>query len=282
MCGIRPIREVRLGDGITLMPVTSTPTPDDVIDSIMKSNHASEMELGILIATLRMTTAQIKTEGAIGKELAMKAWNAQQICVLLGAILNCDLAWYFQADRPVEMFSANTDIHIIMKNVYKISNECIEVSYEKCSFLETRIEKACKLAEINEKFYLATNAMWSYRLNFMPAIRIRVIWSEIEALFMVDRNIKNTIAIMSSRFIYDNDDMIEDIKTLYKSARSKATHEYKNGTYVLYEKSNELLYKLILKCKLNEKLKLKCNLNEIVKLKCIVEENTPDVNFLRS
>ena len=106
------------------------------------------------------------------------------------------------------------------------------------------------------------NAMWSYRLNFMPAIRISVIWSGIEALFMVDRNIKNTIAIMSSRFIYGNDDMIEDIKTLYKSARCKATHEYKNGTYDLYEKSNELLYKLI--------------------LKCIDEENTPDVNFLRS
>ena len=87
-----------------------------MIDSIMKSNHASEMELGILIATLRMTTAQIKIEGAIGKELAMKTWNAQQICVLISAILNCDLAWYFQADRPVEMFSANTDIHIIMEN----------------------------------------------------------------------------------------------------------------------------------------------------------------------
>ena len=96
----------------------------------------------------------------------------------------------------------------------------------------------------------------------MPAIRISVIWSGIEALFMVDRNIKNTIAIMSSRFIYGNDDMIEDIKTLYKSARCKATHEYKNGTYDLYEKLNELLYKLI--------------------LKCIDEENTPDVNFLRS
>ena len=88
LCGIRPIREVRLGDGITLMPATSTPTPDDMIDSIMKSNHASEMELGILIATLRMTTAQIKIEGAIGKELAMKTWNAQQICVLISAILN--------------------------------------------------------------------------------------------------------------------------------------------------------------------------------------------------
>lgn len=37
LCGIRPIREVRLGDGITLMPATSTPTPDDMIDSIMKA-----------------------------------------------------------------------------------------------------------------------------------------------------------------------------------------------------------------------------------------------------
>ena len=125
---------------------------------------------------------------------------------------------------------------------------------------ETRIEKACKLAEVNEKFYLATNAMWSYRLNFMPAIKISVIWSGIEALFMIDHNIKNTIATVSSRFIYGNDDKIEDIKNLYKEARCKATHEYQNGTYDLYKKSNELLYKLI--------------------LKCIDEGHTPDVNYI--
>ena len=54
------------------MPATSTPNPDDMIDSIMKSNHASEVELGVLIATLRMTTSQIRIEGAVGKELAVK------------------------------------------------------------------------------------------------------------------------------------------------------------------------------------------------------------------
>ena len=64
--------------------------------------------------------------------------------------------------------------------------------------------------------------MWSYRLNFMPAIKISVIWSGIEALFMIDHNIKNTIATVSSRFIYGNDDKIEDIKNLYKEARCKA------------------------------------------------------------
>lgn len=115
----------------------------------------------------------------------MKTWNAQQICVQISAILNCDLAWYFQADRPVEMFSADTDIHIVMENMYKIPSGCIEMSGEKCSFLEERIGKACKLAQINEKFCLATNAMWSYRLNFMQAIRVSVIWNGIEALFMV-------------------------------------------------------------------------------------------------
>lgn len=97
LCGIKPIREVKISEGITLMPATSTPNPDDMIDSIMKSNHASEVELGVLIATLRMTTSQIRIEGAVGKELAVKTWNVQQICVMMSAILNCDLAWYFQA-----------------------------------------------------------------------------------------------------------------------------------------------------------------------------------------
>ena len=258
LCGIKPAREVKLGEGISLIPASSNPNPDDMIDSIMKSDHASELELGVLIATLRMTTAQIKIEDATGKDLAVKTWNAQQICVQISTILNCDLAWYFQADRPVEMFSADTDIHMTMGNMYKMPNECIEVSSEKCTFLEERIEKACNLAQTNEKFYLASNAMWSYRLNFMQAIRISVIWSGIEALFMVDQNIKNTIAIVSSRFIYGNDSKIEDIKTLYKEARCKATHEYSNGTYDLYVKSNELLYELL--------------------LKCIDEEDTPDVN----
>lgn len=260
LCGIRPIREIKLGEGMTLMPAISNPNPDDMIDSIMKSDHASEMELGLLIATLRMTTAQIKIEDAIGKELAVKTWNAQQTCVQISAILNCDLAWYFQADKPVEMFSADINIHMIMGNFYKIPNEYMEISEEKCSFLEKRIEKACNLAEVNEKYYLATNAMWSHRLNFMPAIKVSVIWSGIEALFMVDHNIKNTIAIVSSRFMYGNDSKKEDIRTLYKDARCKATHEYRNGTYDLYEKSKELLYKLL--------------------LKCIDEGDTPDVNSI--
>lgn len=260
LCGINPIREVKLGEGITLMPAISNPHPDDMIDSIMKSNHASEVELGVLIATLRMTTAQIKIEDAIGEELAVKTWNTQQICVQISAILNCDLAWYFQADRPVEMFSADTDIHMIMGNMYKIPNDCIDISDEMCSFLEKRIEKACNMAEVNEKYHLATNAMWSHRLNYMPAIKVSVIWSGIEALFMVDHNIKNTIAIVSSRFIYGDDSKVEEIKTLYKDARCKATHEYRNGTSDLYEESKELLYELL--------------------LKCMDEGDTPDVNSI--
>lgn len=248
LCGIKPTRDVKLGDGITLMAATANPTPDDMIDSIMKSTHPSEVELGVLIATLRMTTAQIRIEGEIGRELAVKTWNVQQLCVQISTILNCDLTWYFQADRPVEAFDSNTDVHIIMENMYRIPNGCFEIPEEKCAFLEQRIERACNLADTNEKFHLASNAMWSYRLNFMQAIRVSVIWSGIEALFMVDRNIKNTIAIVASRFICGNDDKVEEIKALYKGARCKATHEYRNGTRELYEKSNELLHKLLLKC----------------------------------
>lgn len=248
LCGIKPFREVVLGDGITLLPAFPNPEPDDMIDSIMKSNHASELELGLLISTLRMTWAQIRIEGAIGKDLAIKTWNAQEICIQMGAIIDCDLAWYFQADRPVELFSRDTDIHMMVCNIHKIPSNCIELSEEKCSFLQERIQAACKLAEVNRKYSLATNAMWSYRMNFMPAIRIGVIWSGIEALFMVEHNIKNTIAVVSSRFICGNDDMVEEIKNIYREARCKAIHEYQNGTVELYEKSKKLLHELILKC----------------------------------
>ena len=50
LCGIKPLRVVKLGEGITMMPAISNPNPnpDDMIDSIMKSNHASEVELGVL------------------------------------------------------------------------------------------------------------------------------------------------------------------------------------------------------------------------------------------
>ena len=97
-----------------------------------------------------------------------------------------------------------------------------------------------------------------FQIKFYAAIQVSIIWSGIEALFMVDRNIKHTVATVSSRFIYGNDSKIEYIKTLYKDARCKATHEYRNGTCAFYEKSKELLHLLI--------------------LKCIDEGDTPDVN----
>ena len=33
LCGIRPLREVALGDGVTLLPAVSNPYPEDMIDS---------------------------------------------------------------------------------------------------------------------------------------------------------------------------------------------------------------------------------------------------------
>lgn len=68
LCGIKPSREVILDEGVTLMPAVATPEPNDMIDCITKSYHASEVELGVLIATLRLTTAQIKIKESDGKK----------------------------------------------------------------------------------------------------------------------------------------------------------------------------------------------------------------------
>lgn len=58
-------RELVLNDYLTLLPAKCSPLPDDMIDSVMKYGSQDETDLGILIATLRKTTAQLRVVGAV-------------------------------------------------------------------------------------------------------------------------------------------------------------------------------------------------------------------------
>jgi hypothetical protein len=62
LCGIKPTRSIQLMNEVTLLPVNASPSPDDMVDCVMKNGSGSEFELGILIATLRSTTAMMKID----------------------------------------------------------------------------------------------------------------------------------------------------------------------------------------------------------------------------
>ena len=77
VAGTKPVREIFLDEDVSIIPVKSSPQPDDMIDCIMKNGNRDEFKLGILIATLRKIIAQLKIAATNAKELAIKTWNSQ-------------------------------------------------------------------------------------------------------------------------------------------------------------------------------------------------------------
>lgn len=246
LSGIKPTKEIQLTSEVTLLPTKCSPDPDDMVKCIMTYGSCSEFELGILISTLRNTTAMFKVESDSEKDLVIHAWNSQTLGVLIGALLNCEVAWYFQANKPAEKFDAKTRVSMIHNNMSKFPSRIVKIDKKKCKFLEENISKAFSLND-DDRFWNATNAMWSYNLSSNQAVQISIVWSGIEALFLIEKNIKTQLSKAASRFLVGNDTLVPEIKSLYEK-RCKAVHERKREGDDSLTKSVELLHNLVLKC----------------------------------
>lgn len=252
ICGIKPTRKIFINNNITLMPVSASANPDDMIDSFMKYGNGNEFQMGILISTLRMVTAQLRITAENPKTLAIQTWNAQHICVQISALLNCELAWYFQASDSADKFNSRTRLSMIYPNMYKCPTNLTIIDEEKCACLEQNISVALTL-ENDSRYENASNALWCYRMHFRPSVQLSILWGGIESLFLIEKSIKKNLSLSISRFIYGNDSMAEEIKTLYES-RCKAVHELKNSKENILQKSVNLLHQLIVKCVQNNSL----------------------------
>lgn len=252
ICGIKPTRKIFINNNITLMPVSASANPDDMIDSFMKYGNGNEFQMGILISTLRMVTAQLRITAENPKTLAIQTWNAQHICVQISTLLNCELAWYFQASDSADKFNSHTRLSMIYPNMYKCPTNLTIIDEEKCAYLEQNISIALTL-ENDSRYGNASNALWCYRMHFRPSVQLSILWGGIESLFLIEKSIKKNLSLSVSRFICGDDSMAEEIKTLYES-RCKAVHELKNSKDNILQKSVKLLHQLIVKCIQNNSL----------------------------
>lgn len=182
----------------------------------------------------------------------MLLWNSQTTCFLLAALLHCEISWYFQSNTSADKFTGETKINCITNNFLKLPNQIRDINEPTCDWLSKVIPTALNLSD-DEWYLTAKNALWSYRWNPRPAIQLSVIWGGIEALFVIERKIKQRISKAISRFLCGNDDMVDNIKRLY-SVRSKAVHELRNGENSALQESANLLHNLILKCVENKQL----------------------------
>ena len=246
LVGIQPESEIHFSQNVKLVPVKSSPAPDDMIDCIMKYGNGDEYALGLLIATLRSVTAQLVITAASAKELAIATWNAQTLCVLISAMLNCEVSWYFQADKSADIFDAHTRVSLVHAQMHKFPSELTVISKEQCHYLENNLSTAWDL-DNDQRFRNATNALWTYLISPHSAIQLSIVWGGIESMFLIERGIKQKLAKAASRFLNNDDSMINDLKTLYEY-RCKAVHEYKNIEHEVLRSSVSLLYQLIKKC----------------------------------
>lgn len=243
--GIRPSRQVRLGNGIILRPVEPNPEPDDMIDSVMKNGSGSEVELGLLIATLRLTTAELVISADDARELAVRAWNSQIILVMVSAILGCEVAWYFQANDSAEEFGPDTRVSLINSYILRIPNDVREVGDDECGILERCLPRAMVL-DRNRGFSIAANSLWFHTWNPRPSVRTMIVWGGIEALFGIERDISNTLARSISYFLEGDDIRFGEIKELYR-LRSKSVHDMVNHKDDFETRSVGLLHELVMR-----------------------------------
>ena len=244
--GIKPDREIIIDKNVTLLPVTPHINPDDMIDCFMKYGNRSEYQMGMLISTLRSVTAQLRIRSNDAEDLVFKTWNAQHICVQISAMLNCEIAWYFQANQSADCFNAHTDISMIHSHILGVPANIVELNEMQCEYIENNVSTALVLDEY-EKYSNASNALFCYRFHPKSSIQLSIIWAGIESLFLFEYNIKNKLALSVSRFICGDDSMVDNIKELY-TYRCKAVHEYENQDDEILKESVSLLHRLIKKC----------------------------------
>lgn len=245
LLGINPQRRIKLNDRTVIEPVSVNPNPDDMIDCVMKAGSQSEVDLGILIATLRLTTAQLVVKADTAEELVAAVWNGQTDAFLLSALLNKEVYWSLQSNMSAESFCANTRISIASPRLL-LPMEIADVNEDDCTWLEKHYETAQTLME-DRGFYLAANALWSYRINPRPSAQLAVLWAGIESLFGVQYELSFRVSLLISKLLDTGPEGQRQAKKLYV-ARSKAVHEGSVKDSSVVSETADLLHGLILEC----------------------------------
>lgn len=244
--GVSIEHELVLNDYLTLLPAKCNPLPDDMIDSVMKYGSQDETDLGILIATLRKTTAQLRVVGSGSQELASRVWNAQTAIVLLSSLLNTEMYWHIQSSEPAESFSSRSVTNVVVSSRMFLPRDTVTITSSEQAWLRRYYQIAWELLD-DERFVTAVNSLWSYRQSLRPSTQLAVLWAGIESIFSVRSELVFRVSTLSALFLKGGKQEKARVKKLY-SARSKAVHEGRQPSSTDVVASAELLHALIREC----------------------------------
>lgn len=186
------------------------------------------------------------------ESLAINAWNSQWDCLLLGALLNCNIMCNLQSNQPTEKITEAKYISITNYELRTLLSDAYLISEEDQKWLMKNYKTAYKLLDL-DPFQTAVHAMACYKWHSVPRVQLAIIWSGIESLFNVNTELSFRISLYIANFLGEDktqkDEIFNQVKKMY-TLRSCAVHGNKtksNLENAVYESAN-LLNKIIKHC----------------------------------
>lgn len=252
MCGLSIDAPLYLSEGLELSPAHCEPNPDDIIHACINKPDGNEIDLGIAVIFLRMTSSQLRITANTPRELAIRAWNSQHDIILLSAILNCPIEFALQCNQRAEVFCHESILNVVHYHIHIPCTNPHHLNQDEVEWISEHFEAARKLMD-NEQFYTAVISLWSYRWHTRPSMQLAILWAGIEALFGLTAELSFRLKLYISKFLSngccdEDKELFKQIGKLY-ACRSKAVHGANNrippGTV---EASSNLLNRLIMRC----------------------------------
>lgn len=251
LSGLSTLKDIPLYEGIVLAPVTSEFHFENV-ENVLKLLK-SDADFAVVMLSGRTIKSQLHIRASDGLQLTIMAWNALWDCILLGAILHCEIMGNIQCDKPFEELADAASFNVTNHHFRAVSSEPYQLTDDDEKWIGAHYAKARKLID-NDAFRTAVHAMASYKWHSMPRVQLAILWSGIEALFEVRWNIRSRLSLAVANYLAGGDsekekEIIDNVKKLYNS-RCEAVHgsKIKGDVNNLVAKSAHLLNLIIRRC----------------------------------
>ena len=252
--GIATSQEIKLHDSVSLLPVTAGFHYGKVSDLLK-----NDVDFAVAAVSGRTIASQLRIEADDAEQLAGAAWNSLWDCILLGAVLHCEVMGNIQCNKPVEQLESAEEISITNYAFRAMLSDPYQLTAEDLSWIENNYTAAYDLLD-KDSFMTAVHAMASYKWHSMPRVQLAILWSGIEALFEASTEISFRISLYIANFLAGSNmaeakELFARTRKLY-SSRSKAVHggKMKGNIEELVSESAMLLNRIIRRCAENKAL----------------------------
>jgi len=219
----------------------------------LQGQVAHEFEFGIVCLLINLVTFQIKVHAPTPRELAIEAWNAQWLLIVLSALFDCNAGSNLQCATPLEALPNEERLHITNYNTLVLKSargQPPALREADAEWLEAHHEMIWKMLD-DERLQHAVHCLATYHHSTRDSVGLAALWSGIEGLFGIDAELSHRIALYCANLLEATDpsrrDLYKRVRALY-TQRSRAVHGGKKCEESAVNDSAALLRRLVKRC----------------------------------